>query len=175
MGLTFTNLDGSVVNSNILDVKCAGGAVTYKAAWDKASYTPGDLATLKITGYDSKGNVANDVAAVATTLPVVAIGGLDKTITGPTTEDALDGGSISYKYTVGATEGTFAGKVTFTTINERYASDISPAGADAVTITLKVANSSATVSNADVLKSIVALIASINKQIQALQKLILKR
>lgn len=175
MGLTFTNLDGSVVNSNILDVKCAGGAVTYKAAWDKASYTPGDLATLKITGYDSKGNVANDVAAVATTLPVVAIGGLDKTITGPTTADALDGGSISYKYTVGATEGTFTGKVTFTTIDERYASDISPAGADAVTITLKVANSSATVSNADVLKSIVALIASINKQIQALQKLILKR
>ena len=175
MGLTFTNLDGSIVNSNILDVKCAGGAVTYKAAWDKASYTPGDLATLKITGYDSKGNVANDVAAVSTTLPVVAIGGLDKTITGPTTADVLDGGSISYKYTVGATEGTYSGKVTFTTIDERYASDVSAAGADAVTITLKVASSTATVSNADVLKSIVALIASINKQIQALQKLILKR
>jgi len=35
--------------------------------------------------------------------------------------------------------------------------------------------SAASVTNADVLKSIVALIASINKQIQALQKLILKR
>jgi glutaredoxin 2 len=35
--------------------------------------------------------------------------------------------------------------------------------------------STSTVSNADVLKSIVALIASINKQIQALQKLILAR
>jgi hypothetical protein len=33
----------------------------------------------------------------------------------------------------------------------------------------------ASVSNADVLKSIVSLIASINKQIQALQKLILRR
>jgi len=32
-----------------------------------------------------------------------------------------------------------------------------------------------TVTNEEVLKSIVALIASINKQIQALQKLILKR
>jgi hypothetical protein len=175
MGLTFTNLDGSIVNSNVLDAKCAGAAVTFKAAWDKASYTPGDLATLTITGFDSKGNVANDVAAIATTLPVVAIGGLDRTITGPTTADAFDGGSLSYKYTIGATEGTYAGKVTFTTIDDRYASDVSSAGAPAVTITLKVANSTATVSNADVLKSIVALIASINKQIQALQKLILKR
>jgi hypothetical protein len=35
--------------------------------------------------------------------------------------------------------------------------------------------STGAVSNADVLKSIVSLIASINKQIQALQKLILKR
>jgi hypothetical protein len=40
---------------------------------------------------------------------------------------------------------------------------------------LTVKNATATVTNADVLKSIVSLIASINKQIQALQKLILKR
>jgi hypothetical protein len=45
----------------------------------------------------------------------------------------------------------------------------------AVTAAYKIAATTATVSNADVLKSIVALIASINKQIQALQKLILKR
>jgi hypothetical protein len=41
------------------------------------------------------------------------------------------------------------------------------------TYTIKDPNTGTT--NADVLKSIVALIASINKQIQALQKLILKR
>jgi hypothetical protein len=46
-------------------------------------------------------------------------------------------------------------------------------GTDQV-VSYKVAGTGA-VSNADVLKSIVALIASINKQIQALQKLILKR
>jgi hypothetical protein len=45
----------------------------------------------------------------------------------------------------------------------------------AVTATLVVKESTASVSNAEVLKSIVALIASINKQIQALQKLILRR
>jgi hypothetical protein len=38
-----------------------------------------------------------------------------------------------------------------------------------------IKSSGTTVTNAEVLKSIVALIASINKQIQALQKLILKR
>jgi hypothetical protein len=39
----------------------------------------------------------------------------------------------------------------------------------------KLSTGGDTTSNADILKSIVALIASINKQIQALQKLILKR
>jgi hypothetical protein len=49
------------------------------------------------------------------------------------------------------------------------------AGIEKATQSVTFAGGSATVSNADVLKSIVALIASINKQIQALQKLILKR
>jgi hypothetical protein len=43
------------------------------------------------------------------------------------------------------------------------------------TIGYKVSTGGSSVTNEDVLKSIVALIASINKQIQALQKLILKR
>jgi len=180
IGLTYTNLDGSIVNSNTLDVSCSGDPVTYKASWDKASYIPGDIATLTITAYDSKGNVANDVGTItdstsATSIPVVSIGGLDKTITGPTTGDALDQGVIKYKYTVGATEGSYSGKVSFPTVDARYVSNVSAAGSDAVTVTLKVAASTASVSNADVLKSIVALIASINKQIQALQALILKK
>ena len=180
IGLTYTNLDGSIVNSNNLSVSCSGDAVTYKASWDKASYIPGDIATLTITNYDAKGNVANDVGTItdtasATSIPVVAIGGLDKTITGPTTGDALDQGVIKYKYTVGATVGSYSGKVSFPTTDARYVSTVSAAGSDAVTVTLVVKESTASVSNADVLKSIVALIASINKQIQALQKLILKR
>ena len=175
LGLTYTNLDGSVVTSNVLDVNCAGDAVTYKASWDKASYIPGDLATLTITGFDSNGNIANDKAAISTTLPTVSIGGLDKTITGPTTADVFDGGSLTYKYTIGATEGSYSGSVKFTTIDERYASVVSAAGAPAVTTNIVVKSATTAVSNADVLKSIVALIASINKQIQALQKLILKR
>jgi hypothetical protein len=50
-----------------------------------------------------------------------------------------------------------------------------PAGNYVATGTVTFAAPTATVTNADVLKSIVALIASINKQIQALQALILKK
>jgi hypothetical protein len=49
------------------------------------------------------------------------------------------------------------------------------AGIEKATQSVTFGGGTAAVSNADVLKSIVALIASINKQIQALQKLILKR
>jgi hypothetical protein len=51
----------------------------------------------------------------------------------------------------------------------------SVAGVEKITQSVTFGGGTASVSNADVLKSIVALIASINKQIQALQKLILAR
>jgi hypothetical protein len=74
-----------------------------------------------------------------------------------------------YKYTVGTSTGLTAGNWTGTI------SYTSLLAAVTATPTYKVATGGDTTSNADVLKSIVALIASINKQIQALQKLILKR
>jgi hypothetical protein len=88
-------------------------------------------------------------------------------VTAPTTADLFNSaaGVKTYKLSVGTTEGSFVGTFKITGSTDTAAK----------TVQYKVANSSATVSNADVLKSIVALIASINKQIQALQKLILKR
>jgi len=174
VALTYTNPSGTIVKSNVQNVKCAGSALGYTASWDKASYIPGDIAKLTVSFKDSKGNAANDVDAIATTLPVVSIGGLDKTVTGPTTADVPDQGSVVYTYTVGATTGAYSGTVKFATVDARYAA-ATGLTAPAVTTSLTVKESTASVSNADVLKSIVALIASINKQIQALQKLILKR
>jgi len=177
VGVTFTNASGTVVKSNKLDVNCADDPYTYSASWDKASYIPGDIAKLTVTFKDSKGNLANDVEGVSDSTtqnaPSVSIGGLDKTVSGPTSADAIELGVIVYTYTVGATEGSYSGKVTFPVVDNRQ---IAVAGAAAaVTTTLNVKAATTAVSNADVLKSIVALIASINKQIQALQKLILKR
>jgi hypothetical protein len=67
----------------------------------------------------------------------------------------------------GLTDGTYNGIVDFTALTA--------VAATKQTVTYKLSTGGDTTTNADVLKSIVALIASINKQIQALQKLILKR
>jgi hypothetical protein len=179
IGLVFTNPSGTRVTSNNLNVSCAGAPLSYSASWDKASYVPGDVAKLTVTFRDSKGRLANDVSTItdtssAASIPVISIGGLDKTVTGPTTGDTLDQGKITYTYTVGVTENSFSGSVKFPTVDTRQAA-ATGLPAQAVTTTIVVKPSTATVSNADVLKSIVALIASINKQIQALQKLILRR
>jgi len=178
IGVTYTNTSGTIVKSNALAVKCAGAPLTYSASWDKASYIPGDLAKLTVTFKDSKGNLANAVDGVANTnvqdTPSFSIGGLDKTISGPTSADTIEDGVLTYTYTVGATEGTYTGKLIFPVVDARQVS-AGASSAAVVPVTLTVKAATAAVSNADVLKSIVALIASINKQIQALQKLILKR
>ncbi len=84
----------------------------------------------------------------------------------------LANGSKVWTYTVGTsgtfTEGSYQGLIDY--------SALSGTTGAIQTVAYKVAlTGTPGVSNADVLKSIVALIASINKQIQALQKLILKR
>jgi hypothetical protein len=80
-------------------------------------------------------------------------------------------GTMVYTMTVGTntavTNGTYNGIIDFT--------GLTAVAATKQTITYKISAGGDTTSNADILKSIVALIASINKQIQALQKLILKR
>jgi hypothetical protein len=173
---TFSDLTSLVSNTHA--AQCGSTPVNYKASLDKASYLPGDIATLTITATDSKGNAVYDVdgsaagvvvgTAGATTSISVTLPQLTAVST-PTNSDTFVGGKKTYKFTVGTTEGSFAGVVDLPAYNSTTYSQT------AQTLSYKVAASSATVSNADVLKSIVALIASINKQIQALQKLILKR
>jgi hypothetical protein len=80
-------------------------------------------------------------------------------------------GEIKLTYTVGVSSGVTAGKyvgiVDFTALTAVAAVKATPQ--------YEIKTGGDTTTNADVLKSIVALIASINKQIQALQKLILQR
>jgi hypothetical protein len=81
-----------------------------------------------------------------------------------------ENGQLVYKYSVGATAGITPGayqaSVSFPTVNSANGA------AQAVGYTI---TAGAGVSNADVLKAIVSLIASINKQIAALQKALLRR
>jgi trimeric autotransporter adhesin len=165
---------GGYITSPTYNVACAGNAVTYTASLDKASYLPGDIATLTITGKGSKGELANDayVFAAASTGEVMSLTGSQLTLVGTTGSETFTNGVKSYKFVVGTTEGSYNLVVDLPKILS--ATNKATYGAATQTVAYKVAGSGA-VSNADVLKSIVALIASINKQIQALQKLILKR
>ena len=165
-----TAATGVTITSPAFTARCADDPYTYTASFDKASYTQGEIATLTVKFLDSKGFAANSVdtpGAVTMVLPFMTL--IDATGSATMLTDAK--GVKTYTMTVGTTSGvtagTYTGIVDFTTLTAVAATKATP--------TYKISTGGDTTTNADVLKSIVALIASINKQIQALQKLILKR
>jgi len=166
---------GTTVKSNVFTASCQGDAYSYTAAWDKPVYTPGSIATLTLTFKDRDGDLANGYDTFAASNLVTITGGPSATAVAiPATTDKADSGSglvgiKTYQFTVGTTEGDFAAVVSVPDVNSRNSSQTNQ------TALFSVKSASTAVSNADVLKSIVALIASINKQIQALQALILKK
>jgi hypothetical protein len=169
VSLTWTNSgSGTVVTSPAFEARCADDPYTYTAGFDKASYVQGEIATLTVQFLDSRGNKANTVGlhnALATgSFPMMtAVSSFAGVVAGK------NDGTRTYTFTVGGSSAVTAGS--YVAIVE-YASLL--AGTKQ-TPAYKVSTGSSDVSNAEVLKSIVALIASINKQIQALQKLILQR
>ena len=170
--LRSTLANGTVIRSADVPINCAGGANSYTASLDKANYVPGDIATLTITAKDSKDRLTHDAAALGAGVTTnIAISGSNMTaVTAPSSGDTFDKGVKTYKFIVGATVGSYNMVVDLPSINA-----VSTVGQAGLTVAYKITASTTEVSNADVLKSIVALIASINKQIQALQKLILAR
>jgi len=168
-----TTASGESVSSDAFKARCAGDAYTYALSFDKATYTQGEIATATVKFLDSKGFAANSVTApgantwVLPYMTGVTIGTLASGASAAAVTKA--DGTSSYIFTVGTTSGVTAG--TYTGVVEWTAL----VAGTKQTPTYKIVTGGDTTTNADVLKSIVALIASINKQIQALQKLILKR
>ena len=155
------NIDSAAFNATVSN----GSTNKFVASWDKASYAPGELAKLTIKALDENGN-SMAAGNVNTGLALSVASGFTAVGTACEATTLMDSaGEISCQYAAGNTEGAYSFSVDLTTATPQSAT----VGAIAVKAT------TATVSNADVLKSIVALIASINKQIQALQKLILRR
>ena len=166
--LKLTNAQGATIKSQYAKATVSrGSANTFKASWNKQIYNPGDIAELTISGIDAygngmaKGTAYTGLSIITNATEMPSVGG---TCTATSTVN-LAGGSRVCKFSVGNTAGSYAWSVALTTVSAQ----------SALTGSVTIAPASATVSNADVLKSIVSLIASINKQIQALQKLILKR
>jgi trimeric autotransporter adhesin len=178
--LQYTNsVDASVVLSNAVPVSCSGSPATYTAAFDKSSYNPGDLATLTVTFKDASGQLAADVSgAIADASNTPSIFGSNLTgtsgtaATAGTTSDATTNGVATYKFIVGSTAGSYRAFVDFPKIDTVATN----AGLTQGTVApAYVITSSGGTSLNDVLKGIVSLIASINKQIAALAKLVSKK
>jgi len=164
--MDYTNADGTVVTSNSATFSCSGIADTYTAKLDKSTYKPGEIATLTVTFKDAKGALANDnPAGIAAAAPVISLGGFTP-VTAPAANDVTTNGVKTYTYTVGTSTGGYAGSVSFPTVNALL---------DATPQTLSYTIADGSTSLNDVLKGIVSLIASINKQIAALAKLVAKK
>ena len=162
--LKYTASDLSVIYSDVFTAACGQSVNKYSASLDKSSYKPGEIATLTISATDISGAKVHDAATVGANV-VVTAGGMTA-ITAATAADTFTNGSKTYKFTVGNTVGSFNAVVD---LPAYVATD------SAKTVGYTIATGTTEVSNAQVLSAIVALIAQINKQIEALQKLIIKQ
>jgi len=168
---TYTNARNLLVTSNALPVVCAGAPYTYTASLDASSYAQGSIATLTISAKDSQGNPVSDydtLGSVGASSISVTCGSQMTAVTAPAYTDTFTAGVAKYKYTVGTTAGSYNCVVDLSDYND----PTTPQAAVTVGYSIKGDGS---VSTAEVLAAIVQLIASINKQIAALQKALSKK
>jgi hypothetical protein len=173
------NASGTVVKSNTWDSGCADVPYSVVASWDKASYAPGSIATLTLAFKDRFGNTANAYDAIgqnsASTVMTVTGGPSTAAITAIAGTDKPSGvtGAKTYQFVVGTTLGDYVAIIVPTEIQENTAARGVVTGN--ISLPYSVKSTSTATTNEDVLKAIVSLIASINKQIAALQKALLRR
>jgi trimeric autotransporter adhesin len=177
--IDYTNVDGSLIVSNVVPVSCSGTAASYTAKLDKTNYAPGDIATLTVTFKDSNGALASDqtntiatsgntttlLPAIYAGTALILTGGYSATTAGNST-DATTNGVKKYTFIAGNTSGSYALNVDFPQVD-------AVSGQSGIQVPFTIADGSTSLN--DVLKGIVSLIASINKQIAALAKLVTKK
>jgi trimeric autotransporter adhesin len=166
---------GTTILSNTWSQSCAGAATSMTASFDKASYAPGTIATLTLSFKDSKGFTGNAYDNVETITITGAPSAAAVTPINPaSTKPSGLTGNVVLQFVVGTTTGDFIAVVV---PSDTLKTAATAAGAPQANLSVayKVATTGTTVTNEQVLASIVSLIASINKQIVALQKLILQR
>jgi len=137
---------------------------TFTTSLDKTTYAPGEVVTLTVTGKNVKGNLVADGTDFGTVTWSGA--GLTKVTADPTSNDKSTDGKVVYKFYASTTEGNYGYSI-------KWGNAATTTSAQTGVFAVKV--SSGGVSNAEVLAAIVKLIASINKQIAALQKALLKK
>jgi hypothetical protein len=178
--LRILNAANTYVYSDRFTAQCGGDAKAFTASLDKASYTPGSVATLTLKFTDTRGNKPNDFFTITAgdatgdaANVVTFVGAPGTVVTAAAAADKPLNGEKTYQFIVGTTEGDFNMVVDAPYVR---AQSLALGGTQGkITVAYKIAASSTATSNADVLKAIVSLIASINKQIAALQKALLRR
>jgi len=175
LAVKITNTALNSIVSNTVKASCGGKINTYTAAFDKAEYQTGDIATLTITAKDAAGGTPwNGATLGGSTYGTfsVAFGGM----TAVTTPSSVDTNSVrntgvwTYTYKVDTTAGSYNGQVSLPVLKTTSANYLKP-----VLLKYKINASDSGVTNAEVLAAIVKLIASINQQIAALQKALTKK
>jgi hypothetical protein len=163
--LKYVNAAGATIKSAAINATVSAGAASFTASWDKAQYNPGDIATLTITAKDANGQLVADGVVLGTgALVTTNTDGLASVTSACDAANiattTYSGGSKVCKFAVKNTAGSYA-----------YTAKVATSADQAATAgTVKVVNNSGAITNAEVLASIVKLIAAINKQIRALQK-----
>jgi hypothetical protein len=164
----YANASGSVITSNAFDIAIGGDPDTYTASWDKATYRRGEIATLTIKVVDTKGNPATAYTAFggSTETPTVS-NAPGAAVVSPAYGDVADSGLgiKQYKFVVSVDDGDYSAVISLPKLDK--------ADGAAQTAAFSVASQGTSLN--DVLKGIVSLIASINKQIAALAKLVTKK
>jgi hypothetical protein len=151
--------DLSEIYSNEFVAACGLGVNKYTASLDKNSYVPGEIATLTISATDINGAKVADTSTVGS--GVAISGGGMTAVASATSADTFAQGVKTYKFTVGNVNGSYNMIVD---LPAYVATDT------AKTVSYKIADGA--ISNAEVLNGIVALIASITKQIEQLQLMV---
>jgi len=160
--LKLTNASNVTIKSQVVNVKVSrGGVNSFSVSFDKATYNPGDIATVTITAKDAYGNLIADGTALGTGTTVdLNSGGFSVVGTACSATSTFLNGVKTCKFAVLNDVGSYA-----------YSIDIPTATPQSASVgSLPIVAKTTSVSNAEVLAAIVKLIASINKQIRALQK-----
>jgi hypothetical protein len=161
----------TLIKSNPFTARCGDVNIrAFTASMDKVTYSPGEIATLTLGATDRHAAIVGDTATVGAAFDQISIPGMTIIGSAISSGDKFTSGVKTYKFRVDQNEGSFVAQAQVS-----VHADAATAEKSVKTIQYTIKASGSTVTNAEVLKSIVALIASINKQIQALQKLILKR
>jgi len=152
------NVDSAAVTMTVADEDLDSFSVSF----DKASYAPGEIATLTVTGKDSGGRAIWDGYAAAGN-SLIAPSGFTAVGAACGTSKVFVSGAFTCKFTAGNTGGSYGWSYDMTTAT--------PQAAVVGTLSIKTSG----VTNEEVLAAIVKLIASINKQIALLQKQLKKK